>query len=74
MFFGWFKFIFSDGFRDAVEYCCSQIAPLEDKRNQVLRGIIGVQKYFRGYLARRHFHQIKEDTTKLQSSNAYLFF
>lgn len=45
-----------------------QIAPLEDKRNQVLRGIIGVQKYFRGYQARRHFHQIKEGTTKLQSN------
>ncbi|XP_062018442.1 myosin-2 isoform X1 [Rosa rugosa] len=45
-----------------------QIAALEDKRSKILRGIIGVQKYFRGYWARRHFHQIKEGTTKLQSN------
>ncbi|BBN69517.1 myosin 2 [Prunus dulcis] len=38
-----------------------QIALLEDKRKQVLQGIIGIQKYFRGNQARDHFHQLKED-------------
>ncbi|XP_021833127.1 myosin-2 isoform X1 [Prunus avium] len=38
-----------------------QIASLEDKRKQVLQGIIGIQKYFRGNQARHHFHQLKED-------------
>ncbi|XP_048441531.1 myosin-2 isoform X2 [Pyrus x bretschneideri] len=45
-----------------------QIASLEDKRKKVLRGIIGVQKYFRGHWARCHFDQLKEGVAKIQSN------
>ncbi|KHG19058.1 Myosin-2 heavy chain [Gossypium arboreum] len=34
-----------------------QISALEDRRKQVLRGVIEVQKYFRGHRARRLFHE-----------------
>ncbi|XP_008345271.1 myosin-2-like isoform X3 [Malus domestica] len=45
-----------------------QIASLEDKRKKVLRGIIGVQKYFRGHRARCHFDQLKEGVPKIPSN------
>ncbi|GLT83396.1 hypothetical protein SLE2022_016880 [Rubroshorea leprosula] len=44
-----------------------QIGALEDIRKQVLQGIIGVQKYFRGNQIRCHFHELKEGATKIQS-------
>ncbi|PPR82450.1 hypothetical protein GOBAR_AA38264 [Gossypium barbadense] len=37
-----------------------QISALEDRRKQVLRGVIEVQKYFRGHRARRLFHEHNE--------------
>ncbi|KAE8692300.1 Myosin-2 [Hibiscus syriacus] len=37
-----------------------QISSLEDRRKQVLRGIIGVQKYFRGHCARRLFQELNK--------------
>ncbi|MBA0864226.1 hypothetical protein Goshw_000771 [Gossypium schwendimanii] len=37
-----------------------QISALEDRRKQVLRGVIEVQKYFRGHRARRLFHELNK--------------
>ncbi|OMP04597.1 IQ motif, EF-hand binding site [Corchorus olitorius] len=37
-----------------------QIGALEDRRKQVLRGVIDVQKYFRGHRARRLFHELNK--------------
>ncbi|GKV42526.1 hypothetical protein SLEP1_g49919 [Rubroshorea leprosula] len=44
-----------------------QIGALEDKRKQVLQGITGVQKYFRGQQAHCHFHELKEGVIRMQS-------
>ncbi|MCD7462878.1 hypothetical protein HAX54_049571 [Datura stramonium] len=44
-----------------------QIAALEDVRSQVLQGTLEVQKCFRGYRARRHFHELKGGVIILQS-------
>ncbi|KAJ7948588.1 myosin 2 [Quillaja saponaria] len=44
-----------------------QIAVLEDRRKQVLQGLLGVQKFFRGRLSRQHFHALKNGATTLQS-------
>ncbi|GMY31655.1 myosin-2 [Fagus crenata] len=44
-----------------------QIGVLENRRKQVLQGILGVQKCFRGHQARRLFHEHKEGVTTLQS-------
>ncbi|KAL3503279.1 hypothetical protein ACH5RR_037728 [Cinchona calisaya] len=44
-----------------------QIGALEDVRKQVLQGTLEVQKCFRGHQARRHFHELKEGVTALQS-------
>ncbi|XP_027343633.1 myosin-2 isoform X2 [Abrus precatorius] len=44
-----------------------QIGALEDRRKQVLQGILGVQKSFRGYQARRYYHELKNGVTALQS-------
>ncbi|MQM13768.1 hypothetical protein Taro_046694 [Colocasia esculenta] len=51
-----------------------QIAVLEDARNRTLHGILGVQKCFRGFQARRNFKDLKNATTTLQTCNADLFF
>ncbi|KAH8518531.1 hypothetical protein H0E87_000396 [Populus deltoides] len=37
-----------------------QIGTLEEQRKQFLRGIVGVQKYFRGGQARHNFHELKQ--------------
>ncbi|MBA0596898.1 hypothetical protein Gorai_013703, partial [Gossypium raimondii] len=37
-----------------------QISALEDRRKQVLRGVIEVQKYFRGHRARCLFHELNK--------------
>ncbi|TYH21308.1 hypothetical protein ES288_A04G033500v1 [Gossypium darwinii] len=44
-----------------------QISALEDRRKQVLRGVIEVQKYFRGHRARRLFHEHNEGAKSIQS-------
>ncbi|KDP38945.1 hypothetical protein JCGZ_00702 [Jatropha curcas] len=44
-----------------------QIARLEVQRKQVLQGILGVQKHFRGFLARRDLNELKTGVTILQS-------
>ncbi|XP_019453619.1 PREDICTED: myosin-2-like isoform X2 [Lupinus angustifolius] len=44
-----------------------QIGALEDKRKQVLQGILGVQKCFRGYQARSYFREFTNGVTTLQS-------
>ncbi|KAL4335923.1 hypothetical protein GQ457_07G014070 [Hibiscus cannabinus] len=44
-----------------------QISALEDRRKQVLRGIVGVQKYFRGHRARRLFHELNKGAKSIQS-------
>ncbi|OAY54964.1 myosin-2 isoform X2 [Manihot esculenta] len=44
-----------------------QIARLEDQRKQVLQGILGIQKCFRGSHARRDFNKLKQGVTILQS-------
>ncbi|KAG7957387.1 hypothetical protein I3843_11G172000 [Carya illinoinensis] len=36
-----------------------QVGVLENRRNRVLQGILGVQKCFRGHQARRFFHEVK---------------
>ncbi|XP_027170682.1 myosin-2 isoform X1 [Coffea eugenioides] len=44
-----------------------QIGVLEDTRKQVLQGTLEVQKCFRAHRARRHFHDLKQGVTALQS-------
>ena len=44
-----------------------QIGALEDTRKQVLQGTLEVQKCFRAHRARRHFHDLKQGVTALQS-------
>ncbi|XWS09926.1 hypothetical protein CRYUN_Cryun39dG0031900 [Craigia yunnanensis] len=44
-----------------------QIGALEDRRRQVLRGVIEVQKYFRGHRARRLFHELNKGAKNIQS-------
>ncbi|XP_012443648.2 myosin-2 isoform X1 [Gossypium raimondii] len=44
-----------------------QISALEDRRKQVLRGVIEVQKYFRGHRARCLFHELNKGAKSIQS-------
>ncbi|XP_039040957.1 myosin-2-like [Hibiscus syriacus] len=44
-----------------------QIGVLEDRRKQVLQGVIGVQKYFRGHRARCLFHELNKGAENIQS-------
>ncbi|XP_042479172.1 myosin-2-like isoform X2 [Macadamia integrifolia] len=44
-----------------------QIGALEDKRKQSQDAILGIQKYFRGHLARCYFHDLKRRITTMQS-------
>ncbi|TKY66586.1 Myosin-2 protein [Spatholobus suberectus] len=44
-----------------------QIDALENKRKQVLQGILGIQKCFRGHQARGYFCELKNGVTTLQS-------
>nr|KYP58834.1 Myosin-J heavy chain [Cajanus cajan] len=44
-----------------------QIGALEDKRKHLLQGILGIQKSFRGYQARHHYHELKKGVATLQS-------
>ncbi|XP_022717027.1 LOW QUALITY PROTEIN: myosin-2 [Durio zibethinus] len=44
-----------------------QIGALEDRRKQVLQGVIEVQKYFRGHRARRLFHELNKGAKNIQS-------
>ncbi|CAK8561329.1 unnamed protein product [Lathyrus sativus] len=44
-----------------------QIGALEDKRKQFLRGILGIQKCFRGHQARSYFRKLRNAVTTLQS-------
>ncbi|EEF36593.1 myosin vIII, putative [Ricinus communis] len=43
------------------------IAKLEESRKQVLQGILGVQKYFRGSQVRRDLNELKRGVTIIQS-------
>ncbi|XWS27952.1 hypothetical protein CRYUN_Cryun25bG0024500 [Craigia yunnanensis] len=43
------------------------IGALEDRRKQVLRGVIEVQKYFRGHRARCLFHELNKGAKNIQS-------
>lgn len=44
-----------------------QIRALDERRKQVMQGILGVQKYFRGCHSRGNFHDLKQGATTLQS-------
>ncbi|XP_019443992.1 PREDICTED: myosin-2-like isoform X2 [Lupinus angustifolius] len=44
-----------------------QIGALEDKRKQFLRGIVGIQKCFRGHRARSCYHELKNGVKTIQS-------
>ncbi|XP_028779865.1 myosin-2 isoform X2 [Neltuma alba] len=44
-----------------------QIGVLEDRRKQIILGILGVQKWLRGHQARRNFHVLKNGAIALQS-------
>ncbi|WOL04874.1 myosin-1-like [Canna indica] len=44
-----------------------QIAVLEDARNQILQGIVCVQKNFRGFQARRFYQQMRNGAITIQS-------
>ncbi|XP_054811203.1 myosin-2-like isoform X2 [Prosopis cineraria] len=44
-----------------------QIGALEDRRKQIMQGILQIQKWFRGHQARRHVHELKNGVTALQS-------
>ena len=46
-----------------------QIASLEEIRYQTLKGILSVQKSFRGLKARRYFQDLRSGVTTLQSCN-----
>lgn len=39
-----------------------------------MQGILQVQKWFRGHLARQYFHELKNGVTTIQSCNAVLSF
>ncbi|CAH2077785.1 unnamed protein product [Thlaspi arvense] len=43
------------------------IGILEDRRKYVLRGVLGLQKRFRGYQSREYFHNIRNAAVILQS-------
>ncbi|XP_056857024.1 myosin-4-like [Raphanus sativus] len=44
-----------------------QIGLLEERREYVLCGVIGLQKHFRGYKSREYFHNMKNSALILQS-------
>ncbi|XP_031266663.1 myosin-2-like [Pistacia vera] len=44
-----------------------QVGVLEDRRKQVLQGVVGLQKFFRGRRARHYFHELKKGVITLQS-------
>ncbi|KAK7335378.1 hypothetical protein VNO80_27178 [Phaseolus coccineus] len=44
-----------------------QIGALEERRKYLLEGLLVIQKSFRGYQARCHYHEIKKGVTTLQS-------
>nr|KYP44195.1 Myosin-2 heavy chain [Cajanus cajan] len=44
-----------------------QIGSLEDRRKQVMQGILGIQKCFRGHQARGRFCELKNGVSTLQS-------
>ncbi|KAH7544217.1 hypothetical protein JRO89_XS15G0130300 [Xanthoceras sorbifolium] len=44
-----------------------QVGALEDRRKQVLQGILVIQKCFRGCQARLYFHELKKEAITLQS-------
>ncbi|KAJ4726231.1 myosin 2 [Melia azedarach] len=44
-----------------------QVGVLEDRRKQVLQGIVGFQKCFRGHQARYHFRELSKGVITLQS-------
>ncbi|KAJ0101205.1 hypothetical protein Patl1_04540 [Pistacia atlantica] len=44
-----------------------QVGVLEDRRKQVLQGVVGLQKFFRGRQARHYFHELKKGVITLQS-------
>jgi len=49
-----------------------QIGALEDRRKYLLQGLLVIQKSFRGYRARRRYHELKKGVTTLQSCNVLL--
>ncbi|XP_038685898.1 myosin-2 [Tripterygium wilfordii] len=44
-----------------------QIGAFEERRKQVLRGVVGVQKHFRGCKDRHYFHELRKGVVALQS-------
>lgn len=54
-------------------FCGSQIRALDERKKQVMQGILGIQKYFRGCHARGNFHDLKQGATTLQSCNMSIF-
>ncbi|CAJ1957021.1 unnamed protein product [Sphenostylis stenocarpa] len=44
-----------------------QIGALENRRKHILQGVIEIQRSFRGYQARCHYHELKKGVTTLQS-------
>ncbi|KAF7836776.1 myosin-2-like isoform X1 [Senna tora] len=44
-----------------------QIGALEDRRQQVMHGILQIQKWFRGHQARQYFHELQNRVPTLQS-------
>lgn len=44
-----------------------------DEEEKEEKGIIGIQKCFRGYKARFHYHNLKEASITLQSCNSFFF-
>lgn len=54
-------------------FCGFQIKALEERRKQVVQGILGVQKYFRGCHSRGNFHELKQAAATLQSGILLIF-
>ena len=44
----------------------------DDQRERLLKGILEIQKYFRGHQARCYYTELKRGTVALQSCNAYI--
>ncbi|WOL12977.1 myosin-2-like [Canna indica] len=51
----------------SIKFAVSEVAALEDSRNQTLQVVLWVQKNFRGLRARSHYQQLKAAAASLQS-------
>lgn len=58
---------FVDGKRDGYAFVDDVLVLSKNNEDEKVKGIVGVQKCFRGYQARLHYHKLKEGIITLQS-------